>query len=134
MYWCLFLSAVLRAVPGANEQTLTEMDVNLLINLICNHSGKWQDIGMALGFTHSELDIINNQPLLLARAPVSYLMQLLSQWVQWPTADHPTNPTLRILCIALRSTLVGLGSLAEKVEEQMTASKAGRNCYGDQSL
>ena len=77
-------------------------------------------------FTHSELELISSQPLLLPRAPVSYLRQLLNQWVQWPTADHPTNPTLRLLCTALRSSSVGLGSLAEEVEEEMKVSKAGR--------
>ena len=61
-------------------------------------------------------------PLLLVRAPTSYLQELLSQWVQWPTASHPTKPTLEALCAALRSSLVGLGSLADKVNEEMRQS------------
>lgn len=126
VYWCLFLSVVISAVPGASEQILTEKDLNVLNNLIHNHSSKWWDIGAALKFTHSELDLIRSQPLLLTGAPVSFMMQLLSQWVQWPTADHPTNPTLRLLCTALRSSSVGLGSLAEVVEKEMKASEAGR--------
>jgi hypothetical protein len=56
---------------------------------------------------------------LLTGAPVSYLQELLSQWVQWPTTDHPNHPTLRALCTALRSSLVGLGSLAKEVEKEM---------------
>ena len=56
---------------------------------------------------------------LLVGAPVSYLQELLSQWVQWPTEKHQNNPTLGALCTALRNSLVGLGSLAEKVEKEM---------------
>ena len=55
-------------------------------------------------------------------APTSFLQELLSQWVQWPTASHPTKPTLEALCGALRSSLVGLGSLADKVNEEMRQS------------
>ena len=61
-------------------------------------------------------------PLLLVRAPTSFLQELLSLWVQWPTASHPTKPTLEALCAALRSSLVGLGSLADKVNEEMKQS------------
>ena len=50
---------------------------------------------------------------------MSYLQELLSQWVQWPTEEHQNNPTLGALCTALRSSLVGLGSLAEDVEKEM---------------
>ena len=57
--------------------------------------------------------------ILLTGAPVSYLQELLSQWVQWPTTDHPNHPTLEALCTALSSSLVGLGSLAEEVEKEM---------------
>ena len=56
---------------------------------------------------------------LLVGAPVSYLQELLSQWVQWPTTEHPSNPTLEALCAALRSPLVGLGSLAKEVEKEI---------------
>ena len=56
---------------------------------------------------------------LLVGAPVSHLQELLNQWVQWPTTEHPNNPTLEALCAALRSPLVGLGSLAEEVEKEM---------------
>jgi hypothetical protein len=54
-------------------------------------------------------------PYVATPLPVSYLQELLSQWVQWPTEEHQNNPTLG----ALRSSLVGLGGLAEKVEKEM---------------
>ena len=63
---------------------------------------------------------------LLTGAPVSYLQELLCQWVQWPTTDHPNHPTVRALCTALRSSPVGLVSLAEEVEKEMTQCTTGK--------
>jgi hypothetical protein len=63
---------------------------------------------------------------LLTGAPVSYLQELLSQWVQWPTEEHQNNPTLGALCTALRSSLVGLGGLAEDIEKEMKQCAKGK--------
>ena len=89
------------------------------MQLLQSYSYKWNPIGLSLGFTQHELNTIFGMLKLLVGAPVSYLQELLSQWVQWPTADHPSHPTLGALCTALRSSLVGLGSLAEEVEKEM---------------
>ena len=95
---------------------LTEKEVTKLLELIHTFSSKWELIGFMLGFAPSELENIKSMPLLLATAPTSYLKELLSRWVYWPTLSHPTRPTLRALCASLRSPLVGLGSLADEVE------------------
>ena len=95
------------------------------MDLIHNFSDKWDYIGLGLGFIQPELNQIRAMPLLLTTAPKSYLTELLSQWVQWPTENHPTKPTLSTLCEALRSSSVGLGSLAELVEREMTCLTAG---------
>ena len=63
--------------------------------------------------------------MLLVGAPVSYLQELLSRWVQWPTSEHPNDPTLEALCASLRSPLVGLGSLAEDVDKEMKQCTPG---------
>ena len=109
-----------------SEQVLTERDVIALLNLIHNFSDKWNEIGLGLGFTPPELNQIISNPSLFMSAPTSFLTKLLSQWVQWPTMDHPIKPTLCALCETLRSSLVGLGSLAEKVEREMKCSMAGK--------
>lgn len=101
----------------------------MLMNRIHNFSHKWRDIGLGLGFFPSELDQISCNPSLFmsTSAPTSYMTRLLSQWVQWPTENHPTRPTLRALCEALRSAIVGLGSLAEELErEVMCSATAGK--------
>ena len=83
-------------------------------------------IGLGLEFTQPELNQISSNPSLFMSAPTSFLTELLSQWVQWLTVDHPTKPTLRALCETLRSSLVGLGSLAEKVEREMKFGKVDK--------
>ena len=75
-----------------------------------------------------ELRTISSMSRLFIGAPVSYLQELLSQWLQWPTDSHPSKPTLEALCAALRSSLVGLGSLAEKVNVQMKPITGNRLC------
>ena len=104
---------------SAQEQKLTENDIVALLNLIHHFSHKWYEIGIGLGFAPSELDKIKSSLSLLMTAPTSYLIELMNQWVQWPTVNHPTKPTLQSLCVTLRSSLVGLGSLAEEVEKKM---------------
>ena len=101
------------------EQVLGERDIPKLLSLIHNFSDKWNAIGLGLGFTPPELNQISGNPSLFMSAPASFLTELLSRWVQWLTKDHPTISTLHALCEALRSSLVGLGSLAEKVEREM---------------
>ena len=106
----------------ATEQILTEGDIAALISLISSFSHKWYDIGIGLGFTPSELNMIRSKPLLLANAPTSYLVELLSWWMQWPMVGHPRKSTLKALCESLRSSHVGLGSLADEVERKMRDS------------
>ena len=105
------------------DMKLTEEEVAKLLELIHTFSYKWDMIGLKIGFTFSELENIKSMPLLLATAPTSFLKELLSRWIQWPTLSHPTRPTLRVLCTSLRSAIVGLGSLADKVEKQVITGK-----------
>ena len=107
---------------------LSDKDLVHLMQLLQNHSFKWNPIGLSLGFTQDELNTISGMIKLLAGAPGSYLQELLSQWVQWPTTDHPSHPTVRALCTALRSSLVGLGSLADEVEKEMKQRATGKIC------
>ena len=105
---------------------LSEKDLVHLMKLLQSYSYKLNPIGLRLGFTQHELNTISGMLKLLEGVPVSYLQELLSQWVQWPTTDHPSHPTLGALCTALRSSLVGLGTLAEEVEKEMKQCATGR--------
>lgn len=105
------------------DKKLTEGDIAKVLDLIHTYGYKWIEIGLQLGFVTSELDTIKSMQSLLMSSPTSFLRELLSRWVQWPTEDHPIKPTLRALCTALRTSLVGLGSLACKVEANFTIGK-----------
>ena len=109
---------------------LSEKDLVHLMQLLQNYSTKWNPIGLSLGFIQSELKTISGMLALLTGAPVSYLQELLSRWVQWPTADHPSHPTVGALCTALRSSLVGLGSLAQTIENELKERErtSGKQC------
>ena len=111
---------------GSILVTLSEKDLVDLMRLLQSYSYKWNPIGLSLGFTQHELNNIFGMLKLLVGAPVSYLQELLSQWVQWPTEEHQNNPTLGALCTALRSSLVGLGSLAKEVEKEMKQCDTGK--------
>ena len=126
MYFYLTVSSV------SAKQVLTERDVVALMNLIHNFSNKWNEIGLGLGFAPSELKQISSNPSLFMSAPASFLTELLSQWVRWPTMTHPTKPTLRALCGTLRSSLVGLGNLAEKLQREIECSTTGKGSFAVQ--
>ena len=111
------------------EQVLLERDIAALLNLLHNFSDKWNEIGLGLGFTPSELKQISGNPSLFMSAPASFLRELLSQWIQWPTKDHSKQPTLGVLCETLRSSLVGLGSLADRVEREVEYSTTGKGSF-----
>ena len=117
------------AVASAAERTLTENDIVALLNLMHDFSDKWYDIGLGLGFVPAELNQIRSKPSLFMEAPVSFLTQLLSQWIQWPTVRHHLKPTVRLLCETLHSSRIGLGVLAEKVEAEMKPSTTSKVYY-----
>ena len=107
---------------GIGSVILSEKDIVNLMHLLQMYSYKWNPLGLSLGFTPHELSNISSMLKLLVGAPVSYLQELLSQWLQWPIDSHPSKPTLEALCAALRSSLVGLGSAAEEVNDVMRQS------------
>ena len=112
-------------VPTSNEldiQLVTEEEIVTLLELIHTISSKWEIIGSLLGFAPSELEKIRKKTSLFMKPPKSFLKELLSQWVQWPTARHRSKPTLRALCTSLRTFFLKLGSLADKVEMEMKQS------------
>lgn len=99
------------------EQRLESKDMIKVLNVIHDHSDKWQNIGLGLGFHQPELNYIQSMPTLLHDAPKSYLKELLNQWYQWPTEKHYQIPNIKVLCESLQSSFVGLGRLAEEVKK-----------------
>ena len=94
---------------------MKDSDVSFLVGHLCKSASKWREIGIALGFLPGELDNIAHP---IPGAPTQRLLtELLSQWSQWPTANHSDVPTMEKLRDALRSGLVGLGAEAADLYE-----------------
>ena len=73
-------------------------------------------IGTNLGFRPGELDVIQMNPALMTNAPMSYLNQLLTNWLQWAPGDgrdSKNSATLGALQAATRKA--GLGRVAAQL-------------------
>ena len=91
-------------------------DLAFLMEHLHQFAYKWREIGLALRFRGGELECMVSS---LPGAPVQRLLvELLSQWSQWPTATHTTPPTMERLRDALRSNLVGLGAEANEIYDK----------------
>ena len=99
------------------ETILTDGHIPDLMKKLGDYSSHWNEIGLALRFSAAELKTITDNITLLTGSPQSWMKAMLTMWVRWPTEKHRTKPTLSSLCKALRSGLVGLGALANKVEK-----------------
>ena len=64
-----------------------DKDLPSLYEKLIQHSSKWRDIGMFLGFSPSELDDIQERPPLYGTAPKSWLRAILTEWLQWAPGD-----------------------------------------------
>ena len=70
-----------------------------------DHAAKWRIIGCYLGFSQGQLDNIESKPTLIPTGPVSFLSELLTQWLQ------RGNATLQALKFALNQTDLGVVSI-----------------------
>ena len=64
-----------------------DKDLPVLYRKLIQHSSKWRDIGMFLGFSPGELDDIQERPPLYGTAPKSWLRAILTEWLQWAPGD-----------------------------------------------
>ena len=104
---------------------LGESDVPKVMTILSKYAYKWEDIGIALGFTVPELRGISSQQALIANSPNSFLLEMLNGWANWPNEAHSSLATVEALETALQSQLVGLGVVSEQLRndlQQLTAS------------
>ena len=102
-------------------------DINFLMAYLHRYAYKWRDIGASLNFQHGDLENIScSNP---GATTQQLLTELLSQWSQWPTADHSDVPTMERLRDALRSGLVGLGAQANDLYELRSQLPSQANRY-----
>ena len=74
-------------LPVALNIKLSERHQSFLSLELKTQSTEWKSIAIYLGFTGSELKIIEAKPLLLSGAPTSWLNEMLSEWLQCAPGD-----------------------------------------------
>ena len=82
---------------------LTEQDLHSLTEIMRPATPQWRTIGGSLGILHSDLTIIEHNPVLIQEGITGYFREMLSQWLKWAPPNHP-SPTLEDLAVALQSS------------------------------
>ena len=105
------------SVSSSRESSMNTVLTNVhyasLIQQLSKDAAKWRDIGIHLGFGTNELDIIQSKPALYTRAPMSWLQETLSQWLQWAPGDSRGSTSF--------ATLENLKTALHRVELGATA-------------
>ena len=111
-----------RQSAAVKERRCTQKDENIIYWRLEQYASKWKEIGTGLQFTHYELENILNKPLLLSRAPESWLKEMLSKWLQWAPGDNrgSTNyATVEGLIVAL--VKAGLAAAADDLYKDLSS-------------
>lgn len=80
---------------------MSGVDLAILLDLLRSAVPNWRNVGVYLGFTISELNIIERRPLLIPEGCSGYFREMLAQWLKWAPPNHPL-PSVRDLASALR--------------------------------
>lgn len=87
-----------------------------LYSQLRNHAAKWWEIGTYLGFNQGELEDIRSRPSIMTSAPRSWLLVMLSEWLQWTPGDGRGSTKYATLdALKLAVSKVGLGRTAEEL-------------------
>ena len=74
-------------VNSESQAPLNQHNHSVLFKQLKVHCTRWREIGIHLGFLHSELDEIQARPSLITEAPKSWLSAMLADWLQWAPGD-----------------------------------------------
>ena len=110
------------------EYYFTQDDLSSILSILVKHATQWREIGAGLKFTEYELDNIENMPLLLHNAPMSWLRTILSKWLQWAPGDSRGSTsfaTLEALKVALNKA--GLAATANDLSKSFEHKLAMHN-------
>ena len=98
---------------------MRDSDLQMLLKIAGAAASKWKELGLALGFLNSELDMIEKTPLPIAGIPESCFREMLSCWLDWAPPNH-SLPRMETLLEALRSSTVRKERLAYDIEQQFS--------------
>ena len=93
-----------------------ERHISALTEILADHASKWQNIGTSLNMP---LGILNDiMTRIHIEDSIMRLKKVLQQWIVGVN-EHANAPTLNNLKIALRSKTVGLGGMANQLEDDL---------------
>ena len=78
----------------------------MLQNFLSPLAHKWDHIAVQLGFTYDEIENIRTKMVLIPKAPLSYLQELIGLWLKREPPKFQSYPTKSILIEALKSDSV----------------------------
>ena len=104
-------------VNRSTHTVLTSGHYASLIQQLSSDAAKWREIGIYLGFSANELNVIQSKPALFTEAPTSWLQEILFQWLQWAPGDSRGSTSFATL-ENLKTTLsrAGLGATAHHLK------------------
>ena len=106
-----------------------ERHVSILTEILVGWSAKWYQIGLSLNLPHNYLDQLTT--LLVIHGCEVCLSKVLREWIVGQN-EYAKPPTVENLKRALRSGLVGLGDVANQLDDQL--SKHGISLNDEEPL
>ena len=106
-----------------------ERHVSILTEILVGRSAKWYKIGLSLNLPHNYLDQLTT--LLVIHGCEVCLSKVLHEWIVGQN-EYAKSPTVENLKQALRSALVGLGDVANQLDDQL--SKHGMSLNDEEPL
>ena len=103
-----------RTCKSLEEKELDEQSCRILAELLASGSEKWEEIGTSLGLPQYELKACSHKD--------AYAMKLCSVLCKWSEikSESVSPCTLKSLCDALKSKLVGLPKMADGLVERFS--------------
>ena len=103
-----------RTCKSLEEKELDEQSCRILAELLVYGSQKWKEIGISLGLPQYELNACSHED--------SYPLKLCSILCKWSEikSERVSPCTLKSLCDALKSELVGLPKMADGLVERFS--------------
>ena len=94
-----------------------ERHLSILTEILVGWSAKWYKIGLSLNLPHNYLDQLRT--LLVIHGCEVCLSKVLHEWIVGQN-EYAQSPTVESLKQALRSGLVGLGDVANQLDDQLS--------------
>ncbi len=111
-------------LPIPTETLLSLRDLAHLCSVLRSVAVRWVDLGLQVGVSMDDLDVIRSNPLVLHEGIRGFLREMLRQWLQ-----EAKRPTLEDIVEALRQDVVGEERLASGLRKEFLKLRGVTVCY-----